>query len=482
MNAKKFKHCILALSSLWAISVQGQIKLPNPLDDPFFTLPNALGNEAQFSANPQFLGCLPPYSDQSLVDFKAPLSLSVAVHVALCHNPQLRYSWAAIKVQAGALGEAKASYLPTLNGTMSQLKNHTQDLTGISPDASNAGKTKYLTLTWRLFDFGARDANVESTTQMLKAALASHDATLQKLLSTTVGAYFDALTAQSAYTSRKQAVELAQLTWEATQRRATRGAAALRSDTVQAEVALAKAKLTMNRAQGDLHKALSVLTYAMGLPAGTTIVVPDDMEFASEERMADLTQWLNEAQIKHPALLAARAQLASARANVKVASASGLPTLDYNLNFYENGYPNQGLNSLGTRVKTFGVVLTIPFFNGFATVYKVRGALAQEEQSLAQLEDTEQQILMGIVKAHADALSAFTNLKDSERLLESAQAAVESSTKRYKNGAADILELMLTQNALTDAQQERVRCLSEWRASRLKLLASSGLLGLSSIP
>lgn len=87
-----------------------------------------------------------------------------------------------------------------------------------------------------------------------------------------------------------------------------------------------------------------------------------------------------------------------------------------------------------------------------------------------------QQILSEVVKAHADAVSSLDNLAASEELIEAAQASVESSRKRYDKGAADILELLSTQAALADARQERIRCLAEWQAARLKLLASAGIL------
>jgi len=121
--------------------------------------------------------------------------------------------------------------------------------------------------------------------------------------------------------------------------------------------------------------------------------------------------------------------------------------------------------------------LNVPLFEGFARIYKVRGAQAQSEQSEAQLQDIKSQILMEVVKAHADAQSSFENLQASHQLLSATEAVVQSSQKRYDKGAADILELLSAQNALVDAQQERVRCLSDWRSARLRLMSSAGVLG-----
>ena len=123
------------------------------------------------------------------------------------------------------------------------------------------------------------------------------------------------------------------------------------------------------------------------------------------------------------------------------------------------------------------MTLTIPLFEGFTRTYKVQGATAQAEQSAAQFEDTEHQILIDVIKTHADAISALGNLEASDVLLQSARAAMASSKKRYTKGAADILELLSTQSALADALQERVRGISEWQSARLRLLAVVGRLG-----
>ncbi len=450
------------------------IEFPYMLQDPLLTRPNVLDLSATLPGDDASLVCA-PYSSETQ-DFKDPLALETAVDMALCHNPQVKAAWAAIKVQAGALGEARAAYVPTLNATVSKLHNATSYPDGNLPNVYNDGKTKYANLTWRLFDFGTRSANLESANQLLAGALASHDAALQKVLTSVVGAYFDAMTAQATLKARAQAVDLATGTWQTTQRREARGVAAV-SDTLQAAAALAKAQLALSRAQGDAHKTRSVLMYAMGLPTSTPWLLPDEHAAAQEVRVQDLAQWINDAQQKHPAIAAARAQLAASKAKIQSVQAEGLPTLDYTQNHYQNGYPNQGLSSTNSKVNTVGFTLNVPLFEGFARTYKVRGAQAQSEQSEAQLQDIELQILMEVVKAHADAQSSFENLQASQQLLSATEAAVQSSQKRYDKGAADILELLTTQSSLADAQQERVRCLSDWRSARLRLMSSAGVLG-----
>jgi outer membrane protein len=132
-------------------------------------------------------------------------------------------------------------------------------------------------------------------------------------------------------------------------------------------------------------------------------------------------------------------------------------------------------------VTTFGLSVTVPLFDGFATHYRVRGAEATVREKEAELQDTEQETLTEVVRAHADAESSLRNLQASQELLQAAEQSLESSRRRYSSGAASILELLTTQATLADARSERVRCLAEWRTARLVLLSSAGVLNRASL-
>ena len=454
---------------------------PLALADPLNTRPPVLDHGAILPGDTQAFTCPAP---EEAPQVPQPLALTDAVDLALCHNPQLQVAWAAIKRQSAALGEARAAYWPTLSTSLSRLHNRTVYPRSELPGVSNDGHTAYVGFTWRLFDFGGRAANRDAASQLVAAALAEHDATLQRVLSAAVGAYFDAISAQAVFTAKAKAAGLAQASLIAAQRREAKGASAL-SDTLQAKTALARAMLGQKRAEGEFRKTIAVLTYAIGLPAGSSLTLPEmpDADPSPIEagdasgKVNDLSQWLAEARIRHPALLAARAQRDAARAKVQAVRSEGSPSIDLTGNFYQNGYPNQGLQSTRSNVTTVGISVSLPLFEGFSRTYKIHGAQAQAEQSEAQLQEIEDQLLVEIVKTHADALSSLENLQSSAVLLTAARAAVTSSERRYAIGAADILELLETQGSLAEAEQERIRCLADWRSARLRLLANSGLLG-----
>lgn len=417
--------------------------------------------------------------------YDRPLTLSDAVDLALCHNPQVQSAWAAIKVQAAQVGEARAAYLPTVSVGMSRLDQKTRyPESQFAVTSERSSESRYATLTWRLLDFGGRGANRRLADALLEAALASHDAALQRTLANVIGAYFDAQTAKANRESKDKSAALAQRIWETARKREARGAGA-QSDTLQAMTAMAKAELDSGRALGAYEKSLAALVVALGLPASAPgvqgLVLAPDYVDAEQTLRQDLASWLALAQDQHPALVAARAQLASARERLTAVRSEGLPTLDFTQSHYLNGRPNQGLSATQSKESVVGFTVNFPLFEGFARTYKVRGAQAQIEVKAAELRDIRNQVLGDVLKAHADATAALRNLESSRRLIEAAQAALENVRRKYDRGIVDILDMLSVQAALADAEQERVRAFAEWRSARLRLLANAGTVGLKDV-
>ncbi len=478
MNAKVCRSVLLLALPL-LLYPQGcmAMEFPYLLQDPLRTMPDAVTN---FSVT--LPGDSSPIPRTATADFARPLTLAEAVDLALANNQKVKGAWADIKVQAGALGEAKAAYLPTISGGANWTKDsihYSNPLYGSTDTNSFTGQA---TASWRIFDFGGRAANRRSNEQLLTAAFATYDATLQDALSAVIQNYFDAVTAAATLKARIEEEKTAQGTYRAAQVREANGAVS-RSDTLRSQTAFAKAALERSRAQGDYQKAVAVLRHELGLPGATPLLLPDDLgaPHGTATEGKALSQWLKTAEQHHPAIESARRQLAAAKEQLTVVRSSGLPTLNLSGNFYQNTRPGESITASDAIETTLVVGVSVPIFEGFATTYKLRGAQAKMEKQQAILADTEQQVAMNVIKAYADATAALDNLTASATLQDSAQQALEVSQRKYGMGAADITEVLSTQSALADAMNERIRCLSEWNAARLQLLASAGRMGRSAI-
>jgi outer membrane protein len=438
--------------------------------DPLFTVPDAIKKLEPLPGDIDTVKC-PPHKD-----FSAPLVLGEAEDLGLCNNPQIKETWAKIKIQAGAVGEARAAYFPTVNGSVSYIDDRTT-YPGADFYNSNVNSwTFYGAVNWRILDFGGRGANRKAANNLLTAALLNHNYNVQKTLSGLIQAYFDAQTSKAVWKAKTQNEVIARGTLEVAKRREDKGANS-KSDTLQAATALAKATLEKNRAMGAYNKAISVLVYSIGVPSQTQVLLPDDLGEMTGQEITDLSTLMADVEKNHPAIKASKVQLEAARNQVKAARSEGLPSLDFSANYYQNGRPGQSLTISQTNETTVGVTLNIPLFDGFSRTYKIREAKAQVEQKEAELQDVEYQTLMDLVKTHADASSALQNLQAADSLLKTAVESQEVVQRKYEKGAADILEMLNTQSALADAQMEHIRCQADWNSARLRLLASAGKLG-----
>lgn len=468
MNANKWFSAPLCTLCLFIQPVWGE-GLQSWIDDPLMAQPVQLQRGVTLPDASQ-VSCM------NAVDFSQPLELRDAVDTALCNNPQIRATWAQIKAQTGVLGEARAAYLPTINGSVSRLRNTTTYGSGSrEPGMTSTGNQYYGSLNWRLFDFGGRAANREEANQMLLAAIAGHDASLQKTMASVIQAYFEVATRQAALTAREQISQLAQQTLDVAQRREQKGASS-QDDTLQASTALAKAELNEMHARGDYQKDLALLKQAMAVDPATPVTLPPLPERVIPSDIRDLSLWLKEAESRHPAIQEARAKWRADQEKITVTRSEGLPTADLTAHISKNGFPNQGLSTINQTSRDIGITVSIPLFEGFSRNYKIMEARAQAEQSEAQMEDTTAQILTDVVKAYADAKTAVGVLTASDRLLNAAQASVASAKRRYADNVADILEVLNAQSSLADAQQQRIEAIAQWRSARLSLLANTGIL------
>ncbi|MYM37525.1 TolC family protein [Duganella sp. FT94W] len=464
-SATRGRWATLLLAALW-LPAWSQTQWAS---DPLRTLPAAAIARGPLPGDGDMVAC--PTSR----DAAQPLSLALAIDLALCRNPQIRGAWVGIKLQAGALGEARAAFLPKLNGNLSRVNDQTSSADG-RLRSNVRSNTLHAGVDWRIADFGGRSANQAAAEDMLAAAIASQQAAVQGVMSSVVQTYYDAQSAYATWDARVQSEAMATDTVTAATRREAQGVTG-HTDTLQAITALAKATIEKNRAYGQWLRSAALLNFALGDPDAGVPLLPSALDEQAQASVPDLRQWLDQVRQTHPAIVAARAQLSAARGRITAVRSEGRPTLDVSLNYYRNGRPDQSLQAAASSERTLGLMLTVPIFDGFASRYRVAGAEAQAEQKEVELDQTVQQVLTDVIKAHADAAASLDNLDASSQLRTAAQDALDSSRRRYAHGAADILEILNAQSALADARQERVRCLADWRSARLRLLASVAQMG-----
>jgi len=214
----------------------------------------------------------------------APLGVFEAVERTLCSNPKTQGAWADVKAAAAALGTAKAAYLPTLDASFQDIGEHIRsnviDQRSLDSAHSEHVGTQTLNLTWVLFDFGDRRAQVENARKLLEAAQANQNVALQTAYINAAKDYYAAVAGQSRVAAMQRVENSAHDSFSAASARVDRGAAAA-TDMLQAKTAYTLAEYNRVKAEATYRSAVGALAVDMGLPPDTPLVMPpigDDSE------------------------------------------------------------------------------------------------------------------------------------------------------------------------------------------------------------
>lgn len=393
-----------------------------------------------------------------------PLTAVDAVDLMLCNHPQTREVWASARAQAALLGVARAAWLPTLSGTAGTTRFEYQNNAYTRDSAA-------ITLSWLLYDFGQRSANIETAQQLLSAAAATQDATVQTLFLAALQSYYSAQATQAAVVSALQAERSARESYQAAEARYSVGVATP-ADRLQAQTALSQAMLNRIKAEGDARNALGALANALGFEAQQPIVladlpaVPTGIAFQRE-----VDALISDAQERRPDLKAAEAQFKAAQASVDLAQAQGRPTIS--LGAGPSWQESAGVTQQGGSI---GLTLNVPIFSGFDTTYRVRSAAAQVDVRAAQRDRIRNQVALDVWRAYQSLTTATQSLQTTADLVASAEESERVALGRYKAGVGTILDVLSAQSALSSARLQRIQAQLDWNVYRATLAQSVGAL------
>ena len=447
----RFRHSVAALCLAVSFSGQASASAWGKLDP--------LSTESQTPPRPRlelpertvFTPCQPPSEGMAY-------GIVEIVDLALCRNPKTHAAWAAARVQAAQVGNALGDYLPSLDGKVTANRVHVDG--GQNTTQRNAA----LTLSWLLYDFGARSASLENARQLLAAASHSLDATVQSVFLAAMQGYYNAQAARAVVQAALESEKASQESLAAAETRYRVGSATP-ADRLQAQTARSQATLTRIRAEGLQKTTLGTLANLIGSDAGTPLRLADIAHPTPDEAFVrDIDALISEARSRRP-------DLNAARSNIDLARANGLPTLSLGA-----GPTWQHTSNLDVHGNTVGLTLTLPVFSGFATTYAIRKAEAQADAVAAQRDELRLQVALDVWTAYQSLTTATQTVRTTADLLASAEQSERVALGRYKAGVGNILDVLNAQSALANARQQRIQALLDWHVSRATLARAVGVL------
>jgi len=412
------------------------------------------------------------YIDPSVSDpcsqktYDKPLSLVEVTEAALCHNPQTREVYANAKVQSAQVGVARSLFFPSVTDTLSVTENKNR-----TTNYSNA--TNRIVASYLLYDFGSRDANFENANQLLRAASASQNATVQTVLLTAVNAFYQVHANRAILNASIETERLSQESFKAAEAKYIAGVATP-ADKLQAQTSFANATLTKLRNEGTLKVAYGNLANVMGAPANINFQIADsNLDDIPELVDQDIDALIEQARLQRPDLMASEAQLKASLAKIEAIKADAKPKVRIDAS---NQYDENSLGQTSQNTSQLGIFLSIPLFEGYKPTFLIRSAEATAELNASKRDQLKLQVSLDVWTAYQNLKTANESITASNVLLLSAEESSRLALGRYKEGVGNIIDTLNAQSALANAKQQKIQSVLNWNIARTTLAQSIGVL------
>lgn len=416
------------------------------------------------------------------------------------NDPQLAAAEAGQRATAEGQVQTRAQFLPQVNGGASITRQR---------QTSESGQPQFDPVTGQIISGGertsdttSRNASVNVDQVVFSPSLISQhkaqvlttragelqlEATSDQLITRTSQAYFNVLVALETLAAAEAQEAALKKQFDFASKRLEVGLAPITDQheaRAQYEAARANTILQGNALE-DAYQALAEIT---GQPVRSLMALPDDFKpQLPAEGGADA--WVARAIANNPALAAQQARLDVAEQGITTARAGYLPSLSargsYGISRSDSSVDvanGQNFNSDSRgRGPSVTLSLTVPIFNGFATQSRVRQAVAQRDVSEQQMEQQKRALERSTRNAY-QSLSAGISAVEARRLaLVAAQSAYDASQVGLEVGTRTVIDVLLNQQNLFNAQQAYSQAKYNYLQNRLLLEQAAGTLDIADV-
>lgn len=416
------------------------------------------GDFAAWLADPRRCDLVPTPGPDTVV------GLGAVLRAVVCRSPALAGGAGAVEQARAAVDRASAFRQPSAGIELSA--------GGARGQGSSASAA--LRLDVLLFDFGSGAAAATAAREALRGALGDLQAQVLEQVGQGARLYTDAQAAWGRLDAAARTVRTALDSTRVAQARHGAGAATL-SDKLQAETALAQARLEHARARTDWQTARGALALAMGVAAGTELRLPPlSADDEISDVFVDVAALVDEARQHHPRVVAARARASEARAAADATAAQRWGSVGASA---RTGQVRSSFDGSVARSTTGAVSWTIPLLDRELARSQRREAEGQFTARSAAVEDAERAVALQVWQEGQAFRGERGGLQASRQVLDSAEAALRVATERYRLGVGSFADVLSAQTAAARARLQWVESRAALLRAQVRLAAAVGRFG-----
>jgi outer membrane protein len=442
-----------------------------------------------------------------------PLALTLAAAVPAAHADDLiqvyQEARASDPTLAGAeatklatdenVDQARSQLLPQIAAALSYTRTHggengsfllpnPNDPTGqtdvLVDGTTTTGHQRSMgaTLNQSILDI-SRWTALKSSKATAKAGEATYDAAQQQLLIGVAQTYFNVLTALDAlkYADANEKALNRQL--EQAQQRFEVGLAAI-TDVNDAKAQHDAAVASVISNQNAVDQAREAVRQLTNKEPGEFKKLREDLPL-DHPNPDDPKVWVDLALKQNPSLSSAAFQVDAAEANISTARAGHLPTITGQIN-YSRATSWSETNFTGGQFHDFagdpkwgssiGITLNVPIFTGGFTQSRVRQAIYNRDFAQDQYEFNRRQVEAATRNNFRSVIAGASEVEATKAAVVSAQSSVEATQAGYEVGTRTIVDVLISQQTLLQAQSSYSQARHTFVINGLLLKQAAGVI------
>ena len=402
-------------------------------------------------------------------------------------------------VAEGTTDIARAPLLPQLSASLGYLHSDgagrsvgpQQNASGNFVLLSNADDTRNRSreaqgqLTQSLFNW----SNIErwrGARESQAGAENDYDAAAQDLMVRTATAYFAVLTAadQLAFAQANEKALARQL--DQAEQRYEVGLSAI-TDVHNARANHDAARAQAITAQNNVDTAREAITQITGKDFGELKKLREQLPLDKPDP-PELQSWVDTASNNSPLIASKTHALESAQFNVETQRAGHYPTLSASLVRTDTPAWGDTTQTFGGQTfgpfhgnsingnTTIGVVLNVPIFTGGLVTGQLHQAIGQRDIAMDLAEQTRRGVIAGTRNAYRAVLAGISEVEATHQAVISAEKSLEATQAGFEVGTRTIVDVLLSQQTLFQAQSNYSQARHQFVLSGLQLKQAAGVI------
>ncbi len=443
--------------------------------------------QKRFTIKPLVIACgLTLASGLSAAD-----TLQEIYELALKNDPQRKADVAAYEAGKESLKIARAGLLPQVRGSGSY-SDTTNDTTGtrfsfdpitnsigIQPVDQTEESTRDgwdITLTQALFNMNTWYSYKQGGKRS-EVAEADFGASQQAFIIRVAEAYINVLRSIDNLETTLAEQRALESQLEQTKQRFEVGLTAI-TDVHEAQAQYDNVSANALIAQGELGIRFEALEVLTGQPTNSVAPVSDDFPVAPPTP-ANREDWVNFALSNNFALKSARLNSEVSRYTALAAKSAHYPTLSGTARISSNNSESEGQfgpSNTTTDGNSISLSLDIPIYSGGRVSAQRRQAYQQQLQSQERFNATQRQTIQAARSLHLTVVTGVAQVEARQQQIISSQSALEATQAGYEVGTRNLVDVLLAQRTLYQAQRAYTTALYEYILNTLRLKETAGNL------